>query len=55
MDRVAVALLRKLKPEIQTEFLNSDEFQQLPDVDRQCLYELDAALSEAERQRSRQR
>ncbi|MFI6175637.1 hypothetical protein ACIA8R_08890 [Nonomuraea sp. NPDC051191] len=31
IDCVAVALLRKLKPEVQTEVLNSSEFTALPD------------------------
>ncbi|MGW2161854.1 hypothetical protein [Nonomuraea sp. NPDC001699] len=55
IDRIAVALLRKLKPEAQTEFLASPEFRGLPDADRNRLYELDAALAETERQQSRQR
>ncbi|MEU5869795.1 hypothetical protein ABZ815_52145 [Nonomuraea sp. NPDC047529] len=55
MDRVAVALLRKLKPEVQAEFLASPEFRELPDADRQRLYELDAVLSETERWRPRRR
>lgn len=42
IDRIAVALLRKLRPEVQAEFLASPEFRELPDADPQRLYELDA-------------
>ncbi|MFG1620173.1 hypothetical protein ACGFI3_46130 [Nonomuraea wenchangensis] len=55
MDRVAVAVLRKLKPEIQTDFLASPELQQLLDADRQRLYKTDAELAEAERQRNKRK
>ncbi|MFG6194564.1 hypothetical protein [Nonomuraea sp. JJY05] len=51
LDRAAVALLRKLKPEIQQEFLQSEEFRSLSAADRDRVYEIDAELSEAERQR----
>ncbi|MEU0564990.1 hypothetical protein ABZ297_06285 [Nonomuraea sp. NPDC005983] len=49
IDRAAVALLRKLKPEIQTEFLAGPEFRQLPDAERRRLYEIDAELSQTGR------
>jgi hypothetical protein len=49
LDRAAVAFLRKLKPEIQQEFLDSEEFRSLSGADRERLYEIDAELSEAER------
>lgn len=53
IDRIAVAFLRKLKPEFQEFFLNSEEFRSLPEAERNRLYELDAAIAEDERQRKR--
>jgi hypothetical protein len=49
LDRIAVALLRRLRPEIQQEFLESEEFRSLSAADRERVYEIDAELSEAER------
>ncbi|MCA2228725.1 recombinase family protein [Nonomuraea sp. NEAU-L178] len=55
IDRVAIAFLRKLRPEVQGYFPNSEEFRSLPDADRNRLYEYDAEPAEVERQRARRR
>ncbi|MFB4282327.1 hypothetical protein ACBJ59_44030 [Nonomuraea sp. MTCD27] len=44
MDRVAVSLLRALRPEVQQAFLDSEEFRSLPAADRERLYVLDASM-----------
>ncbi|RSM93764.1 hypothetical protein DMB42_52035 [Nonomuraea sp. WAC 01424] len=51
LDRVAVALLRTLRPDVQTAFLNSPEFRGLPAAERERLYVIDAEMDATRRTR----
>lgn len=48
-DRIAAALLRKLPPAVAEDFLNSPEYQAIPEKDRDQLAVADAELEELER------
>lgn len=56
-DRIAAGLLRRVRPDVAEAFLDSPEWRELPEEDREALYIADAELEELERvkrQRARQ-